>query len=245
MTPDSPSRLSEIETAWDLLQEAQAAAPDTARKARNRLHVRYQKAVFSYLCGCLRDEHAAQDLAQDFWVKFLQGAFRHADPQTGSFRQYVKAALSHMATRYITRIRRSAGELLTDPPDQTPSFEEDSEAFTEKWRQAVLNDAWDRLGADGDAGRGQYHALKLKAEFPQRPDHELALLMSERAGLVLSHDAFRKLLQRARTRFAETVYQVVAESVRNPTPDRVAEELEAVGLLRYCRTTVAERTRST
>lgn len=245
MTPDTPSRLSEIETAWDLLEEAQAVSPDDARKARDRLHVRYHKAVFSYLCGCLRDPDAAQDLAQDFWVKFLEGAFKHAAPQNGSFRQYVKAALSHMATRYATRIRRGAGELLTDPPDQTPSFAEDDEAFSEKWRRAVLNEAWERLARDGAASPAQHAALKLKAEFPKETDQILAQLLSERTGQALSHDAFRKLLQRARERFAELVYQIVAESLRAPSPDRIAEELGDLGLLRYCRSVVAERSGST
>ena len=244
MNTDSPDRLSEIETAWGPIEDAHAGRIDLVEPAREKLLARYRKAVFGYLCGCTRDPDRAEDLSQEFWLKFLQGAFRHADPGTGSFRKYVKAALSHMVSRDDAKRRRAGAALDTDPPDVAapPSFDEDGRAFQERWQQAVLNDCWERLVKGELPGSVPLCAvLRAKAEFPDRPDQELAGVVAERTGRPISHANFRKILQRAREQFAELVYQVVAESLRDPTSDRIADELAQLGLLRYCRSAVAKR----
>lgn len=242
MNSDSPDRLSDIETAWSLLHDAHARPVEIVGPAREKLIARYHKAVFGYLCGCTRDPIRAEDLSQEFWLKFLQGAFRHADPGTGSFRKYVKAALSHMVSRDAAGARRQGIQFQTGPPDiaEQSFVSEDDRAFQDRWQKAALNDAWDRLAADA-SGRGQYAALRLKADFPDRTDQDLAQQLTEHSGHDVSHEAFRKLLQRARERFAEIVYRVVAESLQDPTADRVSEELGELGLLRYCRSAVAKR----
>src|SRR3712207_7176976 len=43
-----------------------------------------------------RSEAAAEELLQEFAVRFLRGDFRRADPQRGRFRDYVKTALIHL-----------------------------------------------------------------------------------------------------------------------------------------------------
>jgi DNA-directed RNA polymerase specialized sigma24 family protein len=243
MASETPDRLSQIETAWDLLRAAQAGPADPAGRARERLLARYQRAVFAYLCGCVRDPDAAQELFQEFWLRFLEGAFRHADPGTGSFRKYVKAALSRMATRHSVRAHRAGGPVPADTPDPSPPplLEEDGAAFQERWRQTVLGDTWEAMARAEGPGSIQYVALRIKADYPDRPDAELAALLSERVGRPVSHDNVRKILQRARDRFAEILYSVVAESLRDPSPDRVAEELGELELLRYCRSAVTLR----
>src|SRR5262245_63341462 len=82
---DTESRLSRIETTWTLVFQAhQGQEPDAL--ARQRLLLRYRGAIYRYLLGALRDPDAAEELAQEFAVRFLQGGFRRADPQQGRFR---------------------------------------------------------------------------------------------------------------------------------------------------------------
>ena len=77
--------------------------------------------------------------------------------------------------------------------------------------------------------------------IPMKCNRKLAKEVEARTGQTVSYANFRKTLQRARGRFAQLVYQVVAESLRDPSPDRIAEELAELGLLRYCRSAVAKR----
>ena len=239
MPTDTPDRLSQIETAWTLLRVAQAGSADEARPAREKLLARYQGAVFAYLCGCVRDPEVARELFQEFWLRFLEGAFRNADPEVGSFRKYVKVALSRMAARHAGRAGRAHRPLVADVADPTPGSADDA-VFRGQWQQAVLAGAWEALARE-ESGAVQYAALRLKAECPDRPDAELAVALGERTSRPVSHDNFRKILQRARERFAESVYTLVAESLSDPSPDRVAEELGELELLRYCRSAVAKR----
>jgi hypothetical protein len=51
----------------------------------------------------------------------------------------------------------------------------------------------------------------------------------------------RKMLQRAHTKFAELLLDQVAESLDDPTPDDLEAELQALNLLRYCRSALEKR----
>ncbi|HEX4610051.1 MAG TPA: sigma factor, partial [Urbifossiella sp.] len=237
-------RLSEIQTAWSLLDEARQSTDrpqqptENVRKARDELVATYQRAVFSYLCGCVRDPEVARDLAQEFWLHFLRGGFDNADPERGSFRKYLKSALSHMAARVKARGRPHEGSLPPDVP--APEANEWAE-FDEGCRRGFLNDAWNRLATDAAVRRGQYAALRLKADHPELPNEELARMMQNWGTGELSNDGFRKALQRAREHFAEFVYSAVANSLNTASPQEVARELGELGLLRYCRSFVEKR----
>ena len=74
----------------------------------------YHRAVCEYLRRCVRDADGADELAQEFWLKFLRGAFDNAAPEKGSFRKYLRTALSHLATR--ARAVRPAAPLPADAP---------------------------------------------------------------------------------------------------------------------------------
>jgi hypothetical protein len=46
----------------------------------------YHRAVHRYLLGALRDEDAAEELFQEFALRFVRGDFRWADRGRGRFR---------------------------------------------------------------------------------------------------------------------------------------------------------------
>src|SRR5262245_58522331 len=113
MADDLDQRLSRIATLWTL--HARAHAGDAAAEARATLLHRYRAAAYRYLRAALRDADAADDLAQDFAVRFLRGDFGRADPHRGRFRDYLRTALSHLVTDFHRTRQRGAQPLPAEP----------------------------------------------------------------------------------------------------------------------------------
>jgi DNA-directed RNA polymerase specialized sigma24 family protein len=231
-------RLSQLITRWTLLAQAHAADPATAAAARDAFLPRYAAPVYRYLVGIAGDHDRAEELAQEFALRFVRGDFRHAHPDRGRFRNYVKAALRHLIAEWDRR--RPAEDTL--PPDsrlllRTPAPERDDDvAFREAWRKDLLNRTWAGLERDS-AERGQllYAALRLKADDPARTSLAVAGLLAEAHGRPFSADAARQLLHRAREKFAELLRAEVAATVPADDPAAVDDELAELGLLVYCR----------
>ena len=81
MTAPEPDRLSQISTDWKELFATRCGSADTALAAQREIVLRYCPAVYHYLLATTRDVHVADDLAQEFALRFLRGDFRRADPQ--------------------------------------------------------------------------------------------------------------------------------------------------------------------
>ena len=65
--------LDEISTRW------------TQVKDPAQFVLRYSQAIRAYLLALLKDEHAADDVSQDFVLHFLQRGLTAADPDRGRF----------------------------------------------------------------------------------------------------------------------------------------------------------------
>src|SRR5262245_54137586 len=97
MNPNEPDRpLQQISTLWTVVCQAHAGAPEAVRAAQEQLLRRYRGAVSRYLLAAVRDAAAAEDLAQEFALRFLQGRLRGADPGQGRFRDFLKGVLAHL-----------------------------------------------------------------------------------------------------------------------------------------------------
>jgi DNA-directed RNA polymerase specialized sigma24 family protein len=104
MEPDDLNvRLASISTQWTKLFRAHQDQGDAATAAQRELLLRYYGAVYRYLLGTLRDPAAAEELTQEFAVRFLRGDFHRADPQQGCFRDFVRTALRHLAPRLLAQ----------------------------------------------------------------------------------------------------------------------------------------------
>ena len=65
--------------------------------------------VFRYLLRAVRDTSVAEDLTQEFALRFIQGRFGNANPDQGKFRNYVKSALFRLVQdHYRERMRARA-----------------------------------------------------------------------------------------------------------------------------------------
>jgi hypothetical protein len=117
---------------------------------------------------------------------------------------------------------------------------EADQAFHAGWREELLDRAWRMLRRfDKHSGCGYYTILRLRTEWPDAGTDELTRMAARRLGEPLSEAACRQLLCRARKKFAESLVAVVSASLPKPDCDAVEEELTELGLLRYCRRTVA------
>src|SRR5690349_3630296 len=131
-------RLSQTPTAWTLLFQAHGPLPDAAAAARRELLGHYRRPVFRYLCGAVRDPDAAEDLYQEFALRFVRGDFRRAHPDHGRFRDFLRTSLSRLVTDHHRLARRRPAPLEADPPAA-----DDADAdFVREWRAELLDRAW-------------------------------------------------------------------------------------------------------
>ena len=113
--------LSSISTVWTMLRKAHGDSPGSAAIAWQELMQRDCGAAYRYLLRAVRDPHVAEDLSQEFALRFIRGRFRHADPGRGRFRDYVKSALFNLVHDHRRRQAReprpgSAESEVADPP---------------------------------------------------------------------------------------------------------------------------------
>jgi DNA-directed RNA polymerase specialized sigma24 family protein len=235
MAAREDERLSQIATRWSLLRQAHAADGDARSTAQAELLLRYHAPVYRYLRGLVRDEAQAEELCQEFALRFLRGDFRHADPGRGRFRSYLKSALHHLAGER-TRRRPDPLPLPGDYASATPDPPADeAEHFHDLWRKELLNRAWSALeGQSAEAGDRLYEVLRLKADDPARTSVALAEGLTRRHGRPFTAEGVRQTLHRARAKFVDLLRAEVAASVPTDDPTEVDAELAELGLLVYC-----------
>lgn len=200
--------------------------------------LRYADAVRRYLAGWLREPHLADDVVQQLLMQVTQRGFANADPQRGRFRDYLIAVVRNIARRSLRPSAKSGEPLpafleeqLADPRLDGPALLE--KAWLEEWRTCLLERAFRALHAHevDTPGNLYFSALKLARENPDAEQADLARILSRQAGRPVSHDAFRKILSRARRHLAVLVVQEVALTLQSPSAQEVEEELAALEML--------------
>ena len=136
---DLNPRLSRISTQWTMVFKAHAGFADPARAALQNLLERYSGAAFRYLLGALRDPEVADDLAQEFALRFVRGDFRRAEPERGRFRDYLKTSLIHLVNDYHRMRQAQPRQLGAVEPAAPVSASLTSELdFVTSWREELL-----------------------------------------------------------------------------------------------------------
>ena len=80
MSDDVNQHLSRISTMWTMVFQAHKDAPQAAA-AQAVLLERYCGAIYRYLLSAVRDANVADELAQEFALRFVKGYFRRASPE--------------------------------------------------------------------------------------------------------------------------------------------------------------------
>jgi RNA polymerase sigma-70 factor (ECF subfamily) len=240
------SHLSRIETRWSLVFKAHGQDED-APDSLHRLMRRYGGAVRRYLLASLRDVHVAEDLAQEFALRFLRGDFRRADPGKGRFRDFVKRAVYNlMLDHHRSRRRRDRiGHLVEDLSDAAgpDAWElEHDRQFTASWRDELLSRTWSALARDQEkSGRPFHSLLRLRTDNPQATSAELAEAFTKMGPKCVDATWIRVNLHRARDLFVDLLLKEVAATLDDPDPGRLESELIDLGLYEHCRSTLRRR----
>lgn len=237
MATDPEGHLSQLTTLWSVVRQAHQGGDGDRTEAQKQLLDRYGGAVYRYLLGAVRDQQAADDVYQEFALRFVRGDFHRADPEHGRFRDYLKTSLFHLVGHYRKQQRHQPVPLPDEVagPEAEAGMEADRE-FIHSWRSELLARAWQALAVvEGESGQPFYTVLRYRLDHPDLPSHEMAAELSARLGKPLTAAGVRQTLHRARERFAALLLDDVAQSLTDPSPERLAEELTVLNLLNYCR----------
>jgi RNA polymerase sigma-70 factor (ECF subfamily) len=229
------SRLSQISTLWSVVYQAREGQAE-ARTARKQLAARYDPAIRRYLLGALQDEDAANELAQEFALRFLSGELSGANMSEGRFRFFVKGAVLHLIADYYRRQKKEANfaergvdvDALAEKPMSC-------EAFRDNWREEVLRRAWDALArVEQQTGQRLYSVLSFRVEHPTLSSQQMAEQLTEQLGKPVTAAGVRQSLHRARDKFADLLLAEVAQTLRAPTRADLEQELSDLQLMQYC-----------
>ena len=223
-------------TRWSLLVAAGADAPD-ARAALAELCAIYRPAVIAYLRRTGHGRDQADDLAQSFFVRFLEKRLHAvADPERGRFRVFLRCALENYVSNLKQSERRerrggNARHEAIEPGDDrelgladTSAEHAPEAAFERAFALALLARAFERLGAECvAAGKGALFAdlREFIAETPDAQDYEALA-----ARLHLRANTIAVAVHRLRKRLRELVRDELAEVAG--APDQIEEELAAL-----------------
>ena len=237
---DEESRLSRITTIWTMVREAHAEKEQVAKQANQALVGlidRYQGAVYRYLLGAARDEDVAAELFQEFALRIVRGRFSGADPSKGRFRDYLRTSLIRLVTDHHRQRQRKCGKHAELDPAQLPDVKDQEASFNSSWRDELLQLTWNALSASEEAsGTPYYSALRLRVDLPELRSADLADRLTEDLNWepAITASGYRKLVQRARDRFAELLVHELARSIQSNDDARIEEELIDLGLRQYC-----------
>jgi RNA polymerase sigma factor (sigma-70 family) len=230
-------RLEDIPTSKSLMHLAQETTAQGA-SARNALVLRYAGAIRGYLGALLRNDDDADDVAQRLLLRLLQGAFVGVTLTRGRFRDYLKHSVRNEALNFLRTERKMSGAGVDVAQ---LSNEESSSLPEEEWltayRHSVLEGACRALEAHQERHPGNVFAtvLRLLEEHPKEDSKELAERLSTMTGRCYRPANFRQQVRRARRQLAHLLVEQVQQTLTDPTPELVEEELHEVGLMGYVR----------
>lgn len=152
-------------TRWSLIAEA-CSQGEQARPALEQLCRDYHQPVLAYVRGHGHAHHDAEDLTQEFFVRFIeQGWYSVATPERGRFRALLLTAVRRFVQNSDAHQRarkRGGGMRLVTLDDSTAAVATGSpeQAFMQSWLAILIDRARSRL-------HEEYRAAGRMALFEQ------------------------------------------------------------------------------
>lgn len=204
-------------TRWSLIRDARD--PELARSALEEICRAYRAPVLVYVRRHGYSMVDAEDLTQDFFVRFLEAHLdAAADPARGHFRGLLLTALKRFLISADTAShakKRGGGLQRTehdDELDRLPARESESpeQAFERAWALTVLEHAFTRLRAEAErAGKIQLFE-QLIPYVGERPTGDEYQSIAKELGLRTNTVAVA--VHRLRTRLRALVREELADT---------------------------------
>jgi DNA-directed RNA polymerase specialized sigma24 family protein len=233
---DGPDRLSQIDTLWSVVRRAHDGAATGAQDAQRQLLFQYGNAIQRYLRTRLRDPSVADDVYQDFAVKFVRGDFHNATPEKGRFRTFIRTVLYRQVADFHRNRKRDVQlDEKRMEPVAPPDDDSGDDQFAEVWRDEMLKNAWAGLYAlQKESGKPWYTVLQLRVNNPEMRSVQLARALADELDKPISSANVRVLLHRSRERFSGLLIEAIADSLDSKSYDEIEDELAELRLLEYC-----------
>jgi RNA polymerase sigma-70 factor (ECF subfamily) len=176
------------------------------------------------------------DLTQAYFARLIEkGTISAADPTRGRFRSFLRAdcvfflsdrrdldrALKRGGSARLLSIESAAAEtrFRREPAhDDTPE-----RLFERDWALSLIDRAMERLERHYQAGGRVEIFRRLKPILTSEP--EAARLTQLSTELKTTEGALRTAVHRLRARFADELRAEIAETLDDPTPEAIADEL--------------------
>lgn len=213
-------------TRWSLVIATRDKGSPDAAAALATLCQAYWFPVYAFVRRSGRSEDAARDLTQSFFTRVLEKNYlEDADRNRGRFRNFLLASVSHFLAnenKAEHALKRGGGavhlSLETDAEEKRFRYEpadadSPDRVYERRWAHAVLDHAMARLAAYyAESGRQEWFA-RLRPTITGDDSLRQSELAAE---LGLSDSALRVAIHRLRKRYADTVREVIADTVDDP-----------------------------
>lgn len=240
--------LSRISTVWTMIFQSHEQDSKAVKAAQSAVMERYSGAVYRYLLRVLRSADAADEVFQQFALSFVRGGFRHANPDRGRFRDYLKISLLRFVSDHRRRHMDGRGKSLLSSKevasDENSASKEWDLAFAASMRDELLGRAWQGLlDFQQETGRPLHDVLEYRSRLPNAAASEMATELTKRLQPEepFSDAGMRKTLQRAREKFSDILLDEVARSLATPERSVVEQEVIDLGLHAYCASALKRR----
>ncbi len=195
---------------------------------------RYGGAIRAYLDALLGPD-GAEDVAGEMAVKILQGEFAGWGPGNGRFRDYLKTAVHHAAIDWRRRQARERRVQLRDLSAIPDPADPSTDLWLQLWRGALLSAILEKLKAHEERHTDNvfYTVVRILAEGDAEKSSDLARRLTGATGRDYGAANARKQAERARKMLTRLLLEEVGQTLPEPTPQQVEDELRTLGLLRY------------
>ncbi len=223
-------------TRWTQVSRSKADSP-TGRKALAELCEDYYEPVATFLKYQLNNEEEAQDLAQEFFSKMLEGdAIARADQQLGKFRSYLLGAVKHFLSHHreaSRRLKRGGGsENVSLHDDETgearpivdATASSPDHVFDRQWALTTLANTLQALESEcTNSGRGEFFE-KVKPWLTGEAEYGDQTSLAAECGM--NANALKVAIHRMKKRFRELLKEEIAGTLTGT--DGVEDEMQTL-----------------
>lgn len=223
-------------TRWSVVRLAVGKDDAQARQAVAELCEAYWYPIYAYVRRSGKSPHDAEDLTQGFFARLLaRDILAAANPDKGKLRTFLLTCARNFLSdehardmagkrgaKLLTSFDAAAaeGRYVKEPADDlTPD-----RLFQRRWAITVLDFSLQTLAAEFSAqGKAElFAAMRPFLGFgtePERRYEEVATTLGMALGTVKSH------VFRLRQRWREILFEHVAATLADPTPEEIKAEL--------------------